>query len=381
MRRASAPRSIATAAGSSAARRSPAASSTRCSPTRSSSAASATRATCIPVSMPRSSTRTSGRRCRSGSPATTERPGCATSAKSPSPLAGRLFDPDGQKMRPSHATKKGRRYRYYVSAGLIEGSVATGARGWRIPAAEIEAVIAIAIAARVREPTLPERAAWDWRSRPIGSETSCRRVGEDRTAARRSHRPDRSPAAGGDRSARERDRDRGAGRCSICRAQATSARCGAADADLLAGHRLHRGRADTDGPARTGAAIDPARRSRSGPTPRSASRSQRSSPRGFVSPTTSHPAAALSVSDLAERDGIRRRRRLALAAARLPGARSRRAHPRRHSTCRTDRRAAEADWRASPALVRTARTPHLTTPPCAITALRIILEAHRDGKA
>ncbi len=30
-----------------------------------------------------------------------------------SPLAGRLFDPDGNPMRPSHARKGGRRYRYY----------------------------------------------------------------------------------------------------------------------------------------------------------------------------------------------------------------------------------------------------------------------------
>lgn len=73
-------------------------------------------------------------------------------AKSPSALAGRLVGPDGQKMRPSHATKNGRRYRYYISAGLAEGSIATGARGWRIPAAEIEAVIASAIAAKVRDP-------------------------------------------------------------------------------------------------------------------------------------------------------------------------------------------------------------------------------------
>ena len=68
------------------------------------------------------------------------------------PLAGRLFDPDGRKMRPSHARKKGRRYRYYVSADLVEGSVATGASGWRIPAQEIEAAVGSAVAARLREP-------------------------------------------------------------------------------------------------------------------------------------------------------------------------------------------------------------------------------------
>ena len=31
-------------------------------------------------------------------------------------------------MRPSHASKKGRRYRYYVSAALIADGVAHGAR-------------------------------------------------------------------------------------------------------------------------------------------------------------------------------------------------------------------------------------------------------------
>ena len=70
----------------------------------------------------------------------------------PSPLAGRLFDPEGRKMRPSHASKKDRRYRYYVSAALIDNSVAQGARGWRIPAAELETATGRAIAAKLRDP-------------------------------------------------------------------------------------------------------------------------------------------------------------------------------------------------------------------------------------
>ena len=73
-------------------------------------------------------------------------------AERPSPLAGRLFDPDGRKMRPSHARRKGRRYRYYLSTDLVAGSVATGASGWRIPAGEIEAAVSSAVAARLREP-------------------------------------------------------------------------------------------------------------------------------------------------------------------------------------------------------------------------------------
>ena len=73
-------------------------------------------------------------------------------ARAPSPLAGRLLDPEGRKMRPSHAGSNGRRYRYYVSADLVESSVATGAAGWRIPAAEIEAAVARTLAARLRDP-------------------------------------------------------------------------------------------------------------------------------------------------------------------------------------------------------------------------------------
>jgi site-specific DNA recombinase len=75
-------------------------------------------------------------------------------AERPSPLAGRLFDPDGRKMRPSHARKNGRRYRYYVSTDLVVGSVAACATGWRIPARELEAAVGRAVAARLREPGL-----------------------------------------------------------------------------------------------------------------------------------------------------------------------------------------------------------------------------------
>ena len=73
-------------------------------------------------------------------------------SQDPSPLAGRAFDPDGRKMRPSHASRKGRRYRYYVSETLVDDGVAHGARGWRIPALELEAAVGHAVAAKLREP-------------------------------------------------------------------------------------------------------------------------------------------------------------------------------------------------------------------------------------
>ncbi len=74
-------------------------------------------------------------------------------ANASSPLAGQIFDPDGQPMRPSHARKGDRRYRYYVSRELILRSVEAGATGWRIPALEIEAATAQAVVARLRDPT------------------------------------------------------------------------------------------------------------------------------------------------------------------------------------------------------------------------------------
>src|SRR5258707_14617830 len=39
--------------------------------------------------------------------------------RQPSLLAGLLFDGDDNRMTPSHAVKKGTRYRYYVSCSLI----------------------------------------------------------------------------------------------------------------------------------------------------------------------------------------------------------------------------------------------------------------------
>ncbi|TPE48942.1 recombinase family protein [Amaricoccus solimangrovi] len=98
------------------------------------------------------------------------------SARDPSPLAGRLVDPDGNRMRPSHASKKGRRYRYYVSEALIENGVAHGARGWRVPAPELEAAVSRAIAARPREPALQARLLDTGTTRADPSATTIRRI-------------------------------------------------------------------------------------------------------------------------------------------------------------------------------------------------------------
>jgi DNA invertase Pin-like site-specific DNA recombinase len=61
--------------------------------------------------------------------------------RQPSLLAGMLFDRDGNRMTPSHAVKKGTRYRYYVSRSLITKDRSENSAGLRIPAAEIEQLV------------------------------------------------------------------------------------------------------------------------------------------------------------------------------------------------------------------------------------------------
>jgi site-specific DNA recombinase len=59
----------------------------------------------------------------------------------PSLLAGLLVDARGERLTPSHAVKKGRRYRYYVSASLITEAGTDRAQGWRLAAREIEETV------------------------------------------------------------------------------------------------------------------------------------------------------------------------------------------------------------------------------------------------
>jgi DNA invertase Pin-like site-specific DNA recombinase len=59
----------------------------------------------------------------------------------PSLLAGMLFDRDGDSMTPTHAVKKGTRYRYYVSRPLITKDQTENSIGLRIPAADVERLV------------------------------------------------------------------------------------------------------------------------------------------------------------------------------------------------------------------------------------------------
>ena len=89
-------------------------------------------------------------------------------------LTGRLFDDRGNRMSPTHANKKGARYRYYVSQALLQNRKAEAGSIARVPAPETENS-----RVRRRPPALcgdKERAA-DRPCRPRVDRTPCRARG------------------------------------------------------------------------------------------------------------------------------------------------------------------------------------------------------------
>jgi DNA invertase Pin-like site-specific DNA recombinase len=63
------------------------------------------------------------------------------SADNPSLLAGLIHDDSGARMTPSHANKRGRRYRYYVSQKLVRGTRRNAPQGRRVPAEDVERLV------------------------------------------------------------------------------------------------------------------------------------------------------------------------------------------------------------------------------------------------
>lgn len=79
----------------------------------------------------------------------------SNASSGPSPLAGKVFDETGDRLTPTHANKKGTRYRYYVSGRMVTGKVedrqSTAACGWRLPAKPLEEQLARAVFAHLRD--------------------------------------------------------------------------------------------------------------------------------------------------------------------------------------------------------------------------------------
>ncbi|HEY8008468.1 MAG TPA: recombinase family protein [Methylocella sp.] len=62
-------------------------------------------------------------------------------ASHPSLLTGMVFDETGERLTPTHAVKKGTRYRYYVSTSLLTGARKNRSSGRRIPAGNLEGLV------------------------------------------------------------------------------------------------------------------------------------------------------------------------------------------------------------------------------------------------
>ncbi len=64
-------------------------------------------------------------------------------------LTGRIADANGTAMSPSHTTKKGVRYRYYVSTAVVQGRSAEAIPVKRLPAHEVETIVMAALRDRM----------------------------------------------------------------------------------------------------------------------------------------------------------------------------------------------------------------------------------------
>jgi len=70
-------------------------------------------------------------------------------------LVGKLFDETGDRLTPSHTkTGKGRRLRYYVSHRLIRSTGPKDPSGWRLPAPELENLVADLVSKQLKAPVV-----------------------------------------------------------------------------------------------------------------------------------------------------------------------------------------------------------------------------------
>ncbi|HVZ03581.1 recombinase family protein [Hyphomicrobium sp.] len=78
-----------------------------------------------------------------------------STATAPSLLASLVYDSSSERMVPTHANKKGVRYRYYVSQSLIKrGRAAVSETACRVPAADLETLVENRICALLRDQSI-----------------------------------------------------------------------------------------------------------------------------------------------------------------------------------------------------------------------------------
>ena len=67
-------------------------------------------------------------------------------------LLGRIYDDRGHRMTPSHVRKRGIKYRYYISSALLQGRPKQAGTVSRVPAKEVEDLVAKAVRDHFKEP-------------------------------------------------------------------------------------------------------------------------------------------------------------------------------------------------------------------------------------
>jgi site-specific DNA recombinase len=83
----------------------------------------------------------------------------ATRLASEALLTGRIFDDHGHRMSPTYAKKKGIKYRYYISAVLMQGQAEEAGSVSRVPASDIEGAVTDAVRKHLGQPVTNNGAA------------------------------------------------------------------------------------------------------------------------------------------------------------------------------------------------------------------------------
>lgn len=87
-------------------------------------------------------------------------------------LAGKLFDETGDRLTPSHSRKKGKRLRYYISHRLVKDRSRKHPDAWRLPAEQLEQLIADLIRTHLRRPDLATRLIRDLSASEVDDKTA-----------------------------------------------------------------------------------------------------------------------------------------------------------------------------------------------------------------
>jgi len=86
-------------------------------------------------------------------------------------LAGKLFDETGDRLTPSHSRKNGKRLRYYISARLVTDRSQKHPDAWRLPAEQLENLLAEVVKRHLSRPHAVTSMAPDMSAVEIASAT------------------------------------------------------------------------------------------------------------------------------------------------------------------------------------------------------------------